>query len=136
MMPTVDLEKAIANARELGYLVTTPNVTRQQHRWLKIAQQERFPFVAVLITAHPDGRGGISGGIRLMWDVTHLPPHVAKTAHGLMELEHLTHPGTETVVHPMSGAIGTLPLKDAKTLAAKIAALHRPDAAPLKWMAA
>lgn len=124
-MTTVDLEKCIANARQIGYLVTTPNVTRPQHRWLKIVQEEGRPYVAVLITAYRDARGGVGGGIRVMWDASHLPSHVAKTAHVLMDLERLTHPGTEVMMQPMSGGIGTLSLEDAKALAAKIAALGR-----------
>ncbi len=117
-MTKVDIEQAIARARKLGYLVTTPNVTRPQHRWLKIAQQEGFPYVAVLITAS-------RGGIRVMWDASHLPDQVATAAHVLMGLERLAHPGTETVLQPKSGAIGTLSLEDAKALAAKITALGR-----------
>ncbi len=123
-MTTVDLEKSIANARKLGYLVTKPNVTRPQHRWLKIAQQEGFPYVAMLIMAYRDGRGGVRRGIRVMWDASHLPDQVATTAHALMWLERVTHPETETVLQPKSGAIGTLSLEAAKALAAKIAALR------------
>jgi acetyl/propionyl-CoA carboxylase alpha subunit len=123
-MTKVDIEQAIARARKVGYLITVPNVTRPQHRWLKIAQREGFPYVAVLITAY---RGGMSGGIRVMWDASHLPDQVATAAHVLMKLEHFTHAGTETVLQPKSGAIGTLSLEDAKALAAKIAALRGPE---------
>jgi len=121
-MTTIDLEKTIANARELGYLVTPPNVTRPQHRWLKIAQQEGFPYVAVLITAYRGGRRDI----RVMWDASHLPDQVATAAHVLMGLERLAHPGIETVLQPKSGTIGTISLEGAKALAAKIAALRAP----------
>ncbi len=111
-------EQALVNARRDGFLVNLTLDVGVRQSWMEEASAGAFPYVEIVPL-------GVGKGVRLGWEVTHLPADVAVKARTFLQLAKVRHPKVEIgSVTPTCEYIGPLPMADARALAGKIAALR------------
>lgn len=120
-------DQALEYARQSGYLTSQGNDTGLQKAWLGEVVDMGLPYVEIVLSRQGARQGT---GARLAFETSHLDPRVASAIKTVFRRYLEQHRGPKANYSTaMSGAIGPLPVEDAKDLASQILTLASPDRA-------